>query len=540
MIIIYKKTELDIYINSKKFEYNINKDLDLNLMRTEFNNSIGLLSKNHNSLVYWLMEISERNTLTSDLFLDVCRIRLINDLQSENHAIKIHTNNLLIYQYFKAQSNAFLIGHIFFKMQNLFSFLRTYKSLFGFIYKKLKDHILFSRKAFKKDVSGYTIVQTWVNDGNFNSNNFIDSYFPGLISSVRDKKIITWPIFYNIKDKKKAIKYFRSNRKKFLLSEDFLELRDYISNIKYFFLKKNLNLGSVVIANMDVSSIFNFYQKRELIGDGYLFFLFQKKLAINLSKSITYIVPFENMIREKALIFGVSKYLSNSKVIGYFHTTKPQNILCLEYANVEESLIAPIPDMVIFNSYKLREIYKNKYNNLKTENGLAYKQIYLSKGVKIAKNNNVLVIFSGLDSEIKLMLSMLNSTTSNKHYLFRMHPMNFFDIKKSYFGNNFELVNNLTLDESLGKVSKVISTYSSVALESALKGFFVGLVYNKKRLLINPFDNSEVTNYQLISDEIELKDYLESDSNIDSNFNFFNLDHSFNNKIDDILNYHKN
>ena len=67
-----------------------------------------------------------------------------------------------------------------------------------------------------------------------------------------------------------------------------------------------------------------------------------------------------------------------------------------------------------------------------------------------------------------------------------------------------------------------------------------GFECRSAHVLINPFDNSEVTNYQLISDEIELKDYLESDSNIDSNFNFFNLDHSFNNKIDEILNYHKN
>ena len=143
------------------------------------------------------------------------------------------------------------------------------------------------------------------------------------------------------------------------------------------------------------------------------------------------------MAREKALICGVNKYLSNSKIIGYFHTTKPQNLLCLEYANIEESRIAPTPDMIIFNSSNYREIYKNKYNNFKTENGLAYKQLYLRKETTITKNNDVLVIFSGLDSEIKLMLSMLNSTKSNNHYLFRMHPMNFFDVGKHYLGENF-------------------------------------------------------------------------------------------------------
>ena len=70
MIIVYKNTDLDIYINSKKFEYNIDKDINIDLLRAEFNNSIGMLSKNHDSLLYWLMEISEEESQELKLGFD--------------------------------------------------------------------------------------------------------------------------------------------------------------------------------------------------------------------------------------------------------------------------------------------------------------------------------------------------------------------------------------------------------------------------------------------------------------------------------------
>ena len=115
MKIVYKNTDLDIYINSKKFDYNINKDIDIDLLRTEFNNSIGLLSKNHDSLLYWLMEISERNTLISDLFLDICRLKMLDNFQHKNQDITIYTNNLPIFFYYKNKSTR--KGYVIFCMR---------------------------------------------------------------------------------------------------------------------------------------------------------------------------------------------------------------------------------------------------------------------------------------------------------------------------------------------------------------------------------------------------------------------------------------
>jgi hypothetical protein len=537
MKIVYKNTELEIFINFVNFDFNINEELDIVSLRAEFNKSIENLSKNNNSLLYWLMEISERNTLSSNLFLDICRIKMIDQLWRKNKDIVIYTNNLSIFLFFINKKNVSFKGHISFLIVNLFSFIRSYSSPLIFGYKKLKDYFLFSNKAFQKNISDSTIVQTWVNDGNFLSSQFKDSYFPGLDSSISSQKILIWPVFYNIASKKNAIKYIRKHHRKFILSEDYVSLIDYIHTIKFFFQKKSLNLGSIIIDGTDMTSVFNFYKKKEIIADGYLFYAFPKNLAKRKNRNVNFIVPFENMLREKALIIGVRKHLLNSKIIGYFHTTKPDNILCLEYAGIEESKIAPAPDKILFNSSIYKEIYKTKYSHLNTINSLAYKQLYLKNKMKKTRNNNkILIIFSGLDSDIKLMLSLLNSNSANCHYLFRMHPMNSFEINKYFFGNNFELVNDLTLDDSLSIASKVIATYSSVALESSLRGFYVGLVYDKKRLLINPFDNTGITDYQLISNEYDFNKYLESNINTQQNEYFFNLDDKFNDAIFKALN----
>ena len=69
------------------------------------------------------------------------------------------------------------------------------------------------------------------------------------------------------------------------------------------------------------------YQNKESVSLAPIFYSFTKKLKEMSSDNIIFIHHHENMILEKALILGVRKYLPKSKLIGYFHTTKPRNQL---------------------------------------------------------------------------------------------------------------------------------------------------------------------------------------------------------------------
>lgn len=528
MIIKYKNTNLDIYIKNKKIDYNLNEDISLDLLRDNFNESIEKLSTKHNSLEYWLMRLSERNTLIHDLFLDICRIKL---LESLNKDLIIYTNNLSIYLYFKDIGNISIKDKLFFKSKMFITSIRPYKDAIRFLVKKVHFHVKYTHKSHKRDLKNFTIIQTWVSDSNFKAYEFKDSYYGNLAHYLKSngRKVITWPIFYNLKDEKKAMLYLRENQNNFLLIEDYLKLSDYIEAAKHFFIKRFLKLGSIKIDNNDFTPIFKYYQKKESIEMVSLFYSFTKRLKDNNNENITFIHHHENMIPEKALVLGVRKYLPSSKVIGYFHTTKPKNILCLDYANYKEYKIAPKPDMIIFNCNKYKKYYKKRYPQLLMYNGIAFKQEYLKNRTQMLNkaSTSILVLFSGRNDEIELMFSLLNKIYTNNDLLFRMHPMNQFDVKKYYTQKNYKVLNNESLDDSLSKVNKVISTYSAVALESALKGFKLGLVYNKEKLLLNPFDFTDIDNYSLISNFSELNEFLKEEFKIYNVDQIFNIDEEF-------------
>jgi len=221
----------------------------------------------------------------------------------------------------------------------------------------------------------------------------------------------------------------------------------------------------------------------------------------------------------------VRKFLQDSKIVGYFHTTKPSNQLCLEYANNYEYRIAPKPDVIIFNSNEYKKYYEDKYKNIKTFNGVAFKQLHLKNNTKSDFNTDeILVLFSGVGEEVKLMFSLLSKVKNSYKFLFRMHPLNRFNVAEFYQYKNYKIVNEESIDELLSKSKKIISTYSATALESALRGIEVGLIYDKRKLLFNPFDNTNINNYQLILNNLELEDFLNKKSEVCKFGHFFNLD----------------
>lgn len=533
MILNYKNTNLDIYIDNEKLNYDINEDVDINFLRSLFNESISILSRENDSLEYWLTKISERNTLVSDLFLDVCRIELIKSLLHSNENISLYTKNIAVYTYFKNYSLIKKGDALKFQLKSCFEKYKPYLQLVKFISKRVSFDVKFKRKLDAKKLSDITIIQTWVSDANFVNGEFKDSYFGDLVDVIKEngKKVITWPIFYNVKSKKNAVDFLRANGNDFLLVEDYLCFMDYFSAIKHFLKKRRLKLDNVVINNSDLSSVFKYYQNKETIELSSFFYSFTKRLQENGSNNITFMQHYENMIPEKALILGVEKYLPSSRVIGYFHTTKPKNILCLDYASKSEYEIAPKPRAIIFNCNEYKEYFSSKYPSMQSSNGLAFKQLHLKNiadvDCRVKCSESVLVLFSGTSNEVELMFQLLNNLKGQYKYLFRMHPMNIFNVKGFYKDNNYEIVNDDDLNELLARSNKILSTYSAVALEAALRGNNIGLVYSKEALLLNPFDDTNIHNYKLISNDSEMEEFLGENCDVKKVEQIFNVDERY-------------
>jgi len=538
LLLTYKNVDIEIYIDGLLFDFNINKDINIDLSKNAFNNSISKLSQKHNCLEYWLMSLSERNTLVHSLFLDICKIELINELLPEYGNIEIFTNNIVIYTYFKKIALVSFQDRFRFEFKKAVQEFKPYFQLFKFLFKKIIFTIRYKNKKLTTDLSNVIIIQTWVGDDNFKDDAFNDSYYGNLANYLKksDKKVITWPIFYNVQNDKKAVEFIRNNNDIFLLIEDYLKTSDYFFSISLFFKKRFLKIGEVKVGSNDFTTTFKHYQNKEIVGYSELVYSFTKRLNELNVKNATFLLNHENMVPEKALILGVRKFLQDSKVIGYFHTTKSSNQLCLEYANDYEYKIAPKPDAIIFNSNKYKRYYESKYDYIKTFNGTAFKQLHLKNIIKSnLKTDEILVLFSGTNKEIELMFNLLSQVKNSYKFLFRMHPMNRFDVAKYYQRDNYKIVNKENMNELLSKSRKIISTYSAVALEAALRGIEVGLIYDKHKLLFNPFDNTDINNYQLILNNLELEKFLNKKSEVCKVGQVFNLDEKYDNVFLEVM-----
>ena len=490
--------------------YDINKDLDIDSLRDSFNDSIGRLSLKNNSLAYWLLEISERNTLTNHLFLDICRIKMIESLVQEHKDLKLFTNNISLYIHFKKDSEVSISDRFIFNLRKIFTQIKPYIHLILFCAKTFIFRFRHVKKSQVQDLTNTIVIQTYVGASSFLNNELKDNYYGNLAEYLKEKcnkKVVTWPIFFmrplsgNLGNKyypskalSTAVSYLRKNSDDFIILEDYLRRVDYLETYKLFFTKRFFDLGELKIMGTDYKEILGHYLKREIVEYGSLFYFFAKRLEERGYSNISFLINHENMKPEKALILGIRQFLPDSKIIGNFHTARPKNLLTLDYANIDEYKIAPKPDLIMFNSPQLLDSFKKNYPITPTINGMAFKQEYMNEffhtqnPVSREQNDTLLVLFSGNREDIKLMFNLLKVVPKEYRLLIRMHPLYKFDPERYFSGNAFEVVNNVSLIENLSEGPKVLSTYSCVALECAVMGTHVGLVYNRKRLLLNPFD----------------------------------------------------
>ncbi len=186
-------------------------------------------------------------------------------------------------------------------------------------------------------------------------------------------------------------------------------------------------------------------------------------------------------------------------------------------------------------------LYKNK-NVTNIELGYSYKQNYLSKELikthKSINSKKILVVFSGVRSDNALILELISKIEkSDISFLVRFHPMMVKNEISSLGHIDYIEDTKDNLSDTFKSVDKVISVYSSVAVEAAIMGKSVGLVYDKKRLIINPFDNTNISNYSKISNQQDLLKFLKSSVEYKRLENIFNVSNLYREKaVSSVLN----
>ena len=535
MIIKYKKTELDIYINQSIVDYDLNKSIDISDIAIKFNYAISRIGLDNNKIEYWSSKISERNTLNCDLFLEICNIEFILNLFNENKFLELHTNNPVYYIFFKKKSKISLVDKLKFIILYFLNTQKTYVSSFLFLMKNIYFYLTYFPYKKLINFSNHTIIQTWTNLEEFssNTNGFKNDYNKELISSLKKEKdnVKTWFIPIKKINNKIFFSFIKKNRDKFFIMEDYMSISDYFLSFIIFIKTRFMKINQIEINKSNYTDIFRYYQKKETANLGVLIYFFIRRLNILKYSNVNFFIQHENDIFEKSLIFSARKYIKSVKLIGHFHTTKPRNLLCLDYANIEEFTNAPKPDLIIFNSDRYKIFFEKKYTGLPFLNGISLKQQKYDFNIpdkNYSKNRFILVILPGAYKEAVYILKFLNSANlKDVELIFKPHPMERINISNYYFADNFRIIEELDSINSLG-ITKVLSGYSGLAVELYLSGLNIGLIYNKNKLLINPFDDTQVNDYALINDKLSLEKFISRE------FLKNKVNHIFN---DDLENY---
>jgi len=511
--IIYSPGNENIIADGSCVEFNLNDEASKlrEGLSVEFSEIV-----NTHGASFWMTKTFERNTLQSMLFEDLCFIFSVLSISNTAQRVKVSTSRVSVYLFFKNTAEMVWKDRVKFLCKRvcgrLRSILLNYRFLMMGVYRLLTSH-----RGYVRLEGGSYIVQTWVTDKSISHNGFKDPYFPGLkqFYESEGERVKTLCMIYSTKNYRSLVAKLRKYESAIFIS-DFLKIYDFPracwNNLKRKMLTKKI--GDIVLNGQSIRDVVVEYLLLEICEEADLVYIFSSRLKH--IENLTVVVNHENMVAEKALVLGRRKSQADFKIYGAFHSSKPQNLLCLDYCSDEELRVSLTPDKILFNSNTYLEYFLMKYPSLESNiyQGFAFKQsesTVVNSGGEVDRSR-ILVLLPGLKTQVDFFLGMLKELDLDGNKLvFRMHPM--CDVSAELNKEPGWVIDqsDISLKYAVNLSYKVLSMYSSAALESALLGKHVGMLYDKRKLMLNPFDDTGIENTVMISSSSELQEFMNQD-----------------------------
>ncbi|MFC1595702.1 hypothetical protein ACFL4D_00250 [Candidatus Margulisiibacteriota bacterium] len=332
-------------------------------LRRPYLDYIGGLSKELNSLAWWVSRISEKNVMVSPLFLYICYLELFKEeslkIAGGQDICVVSSNPALlelIANLYKGSGTWIVRKYSNSRLAQMMKIeLRAYAFLGRSVSRRLWAYLsrrkdINSPSAIKDPV---TIIRTWTGDKNFGEDgSFKDSYFGQLADYLkgRGERIVVLPVLFSIKRSiKETFALLRQSEVSFLVPEDYLRSGDYwqaiFTGIKSLFLFNR----EFIFSGQDISLLFRQEARRTALEAGQLEFCLQYYLLRRLKKKgliiRKLIITFENMFPEKPILLGLKKYYPETASIGYQHSVFFPLLLSL-YTSTAEAEVLPLPDRI--------------------------------------------------------------------------------------------------------------------------------------------------------------------------------------------------
>lgn len=468
-----------------------------------------LIKENKLSGIDLLLTATCRNTASSDIYDNLCRIELLEEnlKQKKKDEIEIHGEESIlqlavqVFDKYKVSGVEFkkTIKH---KNKFVFVFMNILKSIYLIVNSWFWPRVFFVKKRPIEDI---TYIDTFlfidsINDAGIFSERYYTSHEKYLTKNVIESEWFA-PTLVNIRHPTDFISICRDinrTKNKFLLQESWLTISDYIFALVFSIILPFKIKKYPAYNGYDISGIF----KKEVLEDigspalmkalcQYRFIRRLAKEKIKIKRAINWA---ENQNIDRALNIGFKKYYPDVTVYGY------QGFPVLNYyASTQptcyELKAGTLPDVLGVVCPSCIPQRKSVCDKLKLELFPAFRFSYLfnildsrPKNIKI-----ILIALPGFDvgeskQIIKEYLKMSQEIKGSVRVIIKQHPGytidQFAELVPEFLSPCFEHTDK-TFSELLGSVSVLISSASSVCVEAVAVGIPVLIHANRFGITMN-------------------------------------------------------
>lgn len=456
---------------------------------------IASLHERYSKKDWWASSLSEKNSFHSKLFTRMYQLEYVGNILgkiSAKDVVIVGSDETLLSQIRTNYKDTFVIhGEIKYSgaIQRLIREFKGAVKLVVNVFKELRD--LNCSKSLLKSKIGiipkdkkYTVIRTWVDQRNYLTENYNDSYFGKLIDfvSCQGKEVI---IFAGI------LKDFSGNLKKFkdetgfriIPYNSFLKKRDVFKSFFRTCFNRPKMHCNIKYNGSEITELAKWELWQDIESQSFFYAILQYYCCRRLSENIqieNFIYTYENYAWEKMSILGLRAIDNNITITGFQHAFIAKNSFQYFPGRGEEHIM-PMPDKIVTLGNRTKEIMMNKgsYEERIFSTGCALRQDYLFglKGMKMDGTKDIFVPMSILLEDAVKVIKFLFSAGMEKYegkiYL-RFHPRLSVEKVSERLGfdlpKNFIISENPPISEEIRRAGVILYTWTTVCLEALKMG----------------------------------------------------------------------
>lgn len=481
-----------------------------NTLRRPYLTLIADFGKQFASVAWWASSISERNTNGSDLFLHCCYLGVVDRYVASGKSVCIVCDSRTLRAAIAERARQ--RGYRVQGFATGFPGLRDTAARAAAVLGRNVMTVLLRWVAVRLIGGGphrtgpaserEVLLRTWVDPESINrSGSLRDRYLPGLAEFYASRGIASATIlviFENLRTYVAMVRRLRGGRD-YLLPEAFLHLSDLMFPVALWLRRRRFAFRPAVLCGLDVSRLFEAANRTEPMSVlASLHYPLMRRLAERGFRPRAFVLPFENMIVDKMTVLGVRRYMPGTRVYGFCHNPIKRNVLPW-YTDAHERDIAPLPDKIICNGPRYREILiREHYPPERVVVGAALRYAYLHGGSRSPAQPGrsaaggavvLLVLTTKRDGTLEVIEKFLAAVRGwdTIEVLVKPHPFarGLAGRVTAGLGDRARVVTG-TMAEALAACDVVVSTASGAVLEAVLAGKPVIRVSPEAQLDMDP------------------------------------------------------